>query len=333
MNETTETNFQDAFAAEMGGTPAPPDTTPPVAPAPDPVEAEPVVPPAAEPPAEVPPADEPKTPVEDEPKTPEVPAGEPKVETAEEKANREAAEAVEESKPATKEDIAAAIREYNQETTGRVEKVDQARKEIISKLHPEGIDTTIYDTNGNAIKTAQDIVDRGITKDNGEPYTYEEAASFMLEAGKKMAENIEELENWAGEVAEKNISLMEGNQRVMAKWGETLKTLSKETVKMIADTYMNKQLTFDKEGNYVTDMRMTPEEFYDTVMAPYSEFNATVRAQEEAEADRKAAEETAAKQAEQQERSGIPPQRGTSEVKSNTGNPMLDALVDEMKKG
>jgi cobalamin-dependent methionine synthase I len=98
---------------------------------------------------------------------------------------------------------------------------------------------------------------------------------------------------------------------------------------------MDKQLKFDEGDNYIVDMAMSPEEFYDMVLEPYSELNKSRQAQAEREAAEAKAAEEAAKQAkkdEQDERSGLPPQRGTSKVKSNTGDEMLDALIDEMNK-
>lgn len=309
----SESDFQDAFAAEMGATPEPVAVaTPPV------VEDAPETPPVVEPPV----AEEP-------------PVVEEKVESAEEIATRESQEAADaataaEPKFATKDDVAAALREYNAETSGRIDKVSAAREEVIGHLYPEGIDKTIYDTNGKVIKTAQDIVDRGLINERtGEAFEYEEAASFMLDAQRQMNQNVEDLNKWAEKVAEENISLVEGNQRVMAKWGETFKTLPKETVAMLADTYITQQLKFDKSNSYITEMNMAPEAFYDLVMAPYSQLSQALAAQATAEAAVKSHEQGQ----EQTERNGIPPQRGTADVKSNTGDPMVDALIDEMNKG
>lgn len=258
-----------------------------------------------------------------------------KVETEVEKATREAKEAAdaaaaEAPKYATKDDVADALREYQSETQARVSKVTEAKEQIISKLHPEGIDQNVYDDNGNLIKTAQEIVDRGlINPDTRDPFTYEEAASFMLQAQQKAAQNIKELNDWAEGIAETNISLMEGNARVMAKWGETLKTLPEETVKQLAETYITKQVKFDEGNNYVVEVAMNPEEFYDMVMAPYTKLNEAIASKNQLEQSLQEQDQ----KAEQDERTGsIPPQRGTSETKSNTGDPMLDALVDELNK-
>lgn len=344
QTKPTETDFQDAFVAEMSENADP--VTPPVeTPKPDDKPADPVTPPV-----------DPEKPIEktDEEKA----ADEAKLvegEKPEETEARQAKEAedvkaaddakLEAEKArefATKDDVKDAMREYQKEvateSAAHIDKIQNARDQVIEKLHPEGIDQKIYDTNGNIIKTAQDIVDRALINPNtNEAYSYDEAASFMLEAGKKMAENVKELEDWAEGIAEKNIDLLEGNERVLAKWGDVFKALPKETVEKLATDYVSTQLKFDKTQSYVTEMNMTPEAFYATVMAPYTQLNQSLAAK--TEADAKAATEAAkakeaADLAEQNERNGgIPPQRGQSATKSNTGDAMLDALVDEMAKG
>lgn len=317
MDENTSTapDFQGALAAEFGLDPPAESTTSTDSTPPADTKAEPETPPAAE--AQVPPT---------EVETP--PAGEPaKPQGGEEPVPPTDPEA---PKFMTKDDVVDAMRQYNQETAGRLDQVSSASKEIIGTLYPEGIDSNIYDTNGNVIKTAQDIVDRGLVNERtGEPFSYEEAASFMLEAGQKMTKNVEELNNWAEKVAEENINLMEGNKRVMDKWGETLKALPKETVEALAEKYITKLLKFDKTNSYITEMAMTPEEFYDTALSPYSQLSQSIASQKQADE----AAKTQAATTEQSERNGIPPQRGQSDVRANTGDPMLDALVDELKKG
>lgn len=331
--------FVAAFEAEMGAESSNPVTPPtdPTPPAPAPASNG-----EGEGGKETPPADEgkvdqPSNPQggekTDEEKAQEAEAELVKNETPEEtqaRHDKEAAEkaAAEAPKPLTQEDIRAAIAADRSETQGRVDSVHRASEEIISNLYPEGIDRTIYDSEGRAIKTAQDIVDRGLVKENGEAYTYEEAASFILEANRKMDANIEELQNWAEGIAEKNVSLLEGNQRVMSKWGEVLDGLDKEKREQLAATYIQKQLRFDKSNSYILEMAMTPEEFYDLALAPYTQLR---EANSRAEALEKQQQERQQQQ-EQAERNGIPPQRGTSEVKSNTGDAFLDALVDELAK-
>lgn len=319
-NMPTDADFLSAFETEMGVEPSAPTPPEPVVPEPvapvEPVKPEvpePVVPPVPEPVAPIAPV----VPEPDKPEAPVVP------------------ETPEEPKYATAEDVKNAIREINTETTAKVEKLHSAREQVISAMYPEGIDRNIYDTNGKAIKTAQDIVDRGLINDRTqEPYTYEEAASFVLEANRKMDENIEELNRYAGDIAEKNINLLESSNRVMEKWGDII-TAMPELAKEWAERYTKTQLQFDKTGNYITNMAMSPEDFYDLVAGPYRKMNenvATQQAAQAAEAARVAAEAAAQAEADQSERSGLPPQRGQSHVKANTGDNFLDALLDELDK-
>lgn len=322
--------FQDALMSELGMsdeqkvTPPAPTASEDDAPKDDDIEQPPAA--VAEGKDQVPPVADDKS-DKGEPESPQ--GGEDKVETPEEKANREAEEAAknEPPKPITADDVKQAMRDYQSENNQRVETVNTARDEIIGHLYPEGIDKNIYDSTGAVVKTAQDIVDRGLLKDNGEPYTYEEAASFMLEAGRKMTENIKELNDWAENIAETNVSLMESNKRVMDKWGETLKTIPKEDVELLAQRFIA-TLSFDKDKQYVTEMKITPEDFYDMALSPYVKLNQSIARAQELEQAVKTQEQIT----EQAERNGIPPQRGTSTTKSNTGDPMVDALIDELAK-
>lgn len=338
-NDSNQDEFQAALATEFDLAPATDDLTPPApTPAVDEGAGEQAPKTGTEGNEPVPPAagDEPKP---GEPTPPQGAEQQPsKQETEEEKANRLATEAAnaEPPKPLTAEDIQAAIRADRAETQNRVNSLHTVREEIINTLHPEGIDQHVYDSNGQVVKTAQDIVDRGLVNERtGEPYTYEEAASFMLEAGRQMQKNVEELNQWAEGVAEENINLLEGNQRVMAEWGDVLKampTLAQE----LATEYITTQLQFDKSGNYITKMNMTPEAYYKRALAPYKQYGQALAEKNELEAKLQAkadADAAQAQQNEQAERFGLPPQRGQSDQKANTGDPMLDALVDELNKG
>jgi hypothetical protein len=81
---------------------------------------------------------------------------------------------------------------------------------------------------------------------------------------------------------------------------------------------------------------MSPEAYYNRALAPYKQLGQALAEKQALEAAQVAAAQEEARQQqqdEQAERNGMPPQRGTSDVKANTGDPMLDALVDELNKG
>lgn len=303
----TEAEFDSAFLSEMGAEDtAPVEDTPPADDPTPPAESDTLV------------ADDPTPPVEED--APPVVEEEEPTPPAEDTA----------PKYATPDDVKQAMRDYHTETEQKASSLAATTNEIINKLHPEGIDEKIYDSNGIVIKTAQDIVDRGLEKENGEVYTYDEAASFMLEAGRKMAENMNELQNWAEEVAVQNISLSEGSHRVMEEWGDILNDPQfKDLAAELATEYVQTQLQFDKSQSYITHMNMSPETYYARVLSPYRELVQARQAQEIADTAARAK----AADSQQRERNGLPPQRGTSDSKANTGDEMLDAFLDEMKKG
>lgn len=264
---------------------------------------------------------------------------EPKDEVKEEIAEEEVAE--EEDKPkegektdaekkvespqfATKSDVIDAMREYSREQTDRATTLTSTRDEVIKVMHPEGVDTTIYDTNGSAIKTANDIVSRQLLNPNtNEPFTYEEATSWLMNAQKQMSENLEELHHYAEEIAETNISLQESNNRVMQTWGDVLNAMP-NVAKQVAETYV-KTLEFDPTGSYVVKAPVDPVAFYDMALAPYMKLAETMTELETARAENTRQEEVA----ERDERIGLP-RRGAARVVSNTGNDFVDALIDEL---
>lgn len=300
-------DFQQALAEEFDLAPPEPAEETPATPEEPGSEAEEVEEePAAE--GQVPPEGEEEKPAEGEPAKP-------------------SEEEEEEAKPVTKGDILAAIREDREESATRIDRVHEVSQKVIEQLHPEGIDTNIYDSNGNVIKTAQDIVDKGlINRDTGEPFTYEQAASWMLQAQQQMAKNVEELNHYAEDIAEKNVSLFESNARVMRDHGDLLKAMP-NLAQELAQKYVDTQVEWDKTGNYITKMNMSPETFYKLTLAPYRQYADAIAEKQALESQLKSKEETA----EQEERMGIP-QRGSSKAKSATGDAMLDALIDELDK-
>lgn len=278
--------------------------------------------PVEEPPVETPPVEKPaetteEKPAEDKPVN-ETPA-EGDADKSDEKVKEDPA-----PKFATKSDVIDAMREYNQQTAERTTTLSTARDEVIKVIHPEGIDKNIYDTSGNVIKTAQDIVDRDLLNPKtNEPFTYEQAASWLLESQRQMDENVNELMSYAEGVAEVNISLNESEKDVMAKWGDVLKAMP-NVAKELYDNYI-KTVEFDKTGSYAVKAPIDPMTFYSMALAPYMQLADTMTELETMRG-------TAAQQEEEQQRDEriSLPQRGSSKVKSNTGDAMLDALMDEL---
>jgi 3-oxoacyl-[acyl-carrier protein] reductase len=227
---------------------------------------------------------------------------------------------------ATKRDVIDAMREYEQGKNEVASTTESVKNDIISILYPEGVDTKLYDSNGEAINTAQDIVDRKLVNPNtNEPFTYEQAASWILNSQRQVNEQVEQLNKYAEDLAHTNMDLIDGNQRVLEKWGDVLEAMP-GVARQLQEAYM-KTLTMDESGQYVVKASINPVEFYDIALAPYKQLGEALVRQQELEAAQQGAQAVN----ERDERVGIP-QRGTSNVKANTGDEFLDALVDELEE-
>lgn len=225
---------------------------------------------------------------------------------------------------ATKADVMDAMREVDHQRTERINSLSTIKQEIIEKFHPGGIDKNLYDETGRVIHTAQDIVDRGLVKANGEEFTYEEAAQWILDSTRQMNEQIAAMESNAEGLAELNQSLKEGSDRVLELYGTVLDAMP-SVRQQLADAYL-KTLIIDEKTGLVTKATIDPVEFYGIAMAPYTELGRVLQQKNELEATVNQAKADTTRD----ERSGLP-QRGTSKVKSNTGDEFVDAFIDEME--
>jgi methyl-accepting chemotaxis protein len=228
---------------------------------------------------------------------------------------------------ATKDDVAAALREYTQEQTDRSSLLKRASTEVIEKMYPDGIDKNIYDSNGNKIETAQDIIDRGLANpQSGELFdTYEEAASWLLNAQRTTNQNAEDLQNYADDVAEVNVDLNNGIQRIDAEWGQVLDSMPK-VAEQIKNNYEN-TLVKDSKTGLVTKAPIDIKQFYDSALAPYMQLGEQMAKNEQLEKmqkDRQAVDD-------RDERIDMP-SRGSSKTKANTGDEFVDALIDEINE-
>lgn len=223
---------------------------------------------------------------------------------------------------ATKDDVKSAFREFNQEQTQRISTVKSAQQAVLEKIAPDGLDRNIYDSDGNVVHTAQDIIDRGLFNPKTQaPFeSYEEAASWMMDAQKTKNEEAERLESQAEALAELNVNLMEDQQRVVDQWGDTLKAMP-EVAKRLADTYVRHFVKSDPKTEMIVEVAKTPTEFYNEMVPLYVQ-----AAEAQAEAERIKTEYQA--KATQDERVDLPA-RGRSKSKANTGRGDLDALLDE----
>ena len=224
---------------------------------------------------------------------------------------------------ATKQDIKDAMAEYNQAQTARINEVSNLRDEIIQKYYPDGIDQTLRASDGTEIKTAQDIVDMGLTKANGEEFTYEEAAQWIMDQRQSISRNLDEIRDNAMMIAETNQSLLDGMDRVRAEYGDLLATIP-EINQQVTNAYL-KTLTIDQERGVVVNAPVDMVDFYRMALAPYKQLSEEIGRRKEVEAELEKRKAVIGRD----DRQGLS-QRGTSKSKSNTGDPFVDAFIDEL---
>ena len=91
----------------------------------------------------------------------------------------------------------------------------------------------------------------GLTKQNGEEFTYEEAAQWIMDQRQSISRNLDEIKDNAALIAETNQNLLDGMDRIRAEYGDPLATIP-EINKQVSDMYL-KTLTIDQERGIVTN--------------------------------------------------------------------------------
>lgn len=188
---------------------------------------------------------------------------------------------------ATKEDIKAALREMDAEKRTYQEDHKGMQKEVLEKLFPEGIDHVLRDSDGDPINGIDDLT-KLVNPKTGDLFTEEEAGRWLLESQQKLNRDIEQLEAYASEIVDTNISLKDGSERVSELFGDLL-----ESVPDVADKLLeaySKTLVRDPKTGIVTKAPVDVVEFYSIALAPYKDVAQQM-------IDKKAAEDAAAKAA------------------------------------
>lgn len=191
---------------------------------------------------------------------------------------------------ATKDDIKAALREMDAEKQTYEADRKGMQAEVLDKLFPEGVDRVLRDSEGDPINGIDDLT-KLINPKTGDLFTDEEAGRWLLEAQQKLNQDVQQLEEYAAEIVDTNISLKDGSERVNELYGDLLKTVPEMADKLL-DAY-SKTLVRDPKTGIVIKAPVDVVEFYSMALAPYKDV--AEQAAAKAEADKKAAEDAAKK--------------------------------------
>lgn len=235
----------------------------------------------------------------------------------------EDSEAATETTYATKQDVYDALSQYNNDQSARVDNLNQIKQELINTYYPDGIDTTLRFSDGTEIKTAQDIVDMGVEKANGELFTYEEAAQWVMDQRQRISQNLEEIQSSAEQLATLNQDLLSGTERVRQLYGDILEA-DPQMAAEITQAYLQ-TLNIDQERGVVIGAPIDIVEFYRLALAPYKQMNDEMAKRKELEAELEKRKGVISRD----DRAGLR-MSGQSREKSNTGDDMLDAFIDEL---
>lgn len=168
-------------------------------------------------------------------------------------------------KATTKEAIKEALQEIDDAKNSRSSRVDALKKEVAESLYPEGIDRQLRDSDGDPITGIDDLV-KLTNPRTGELFTDEEAGSWLLASQQRLNKDIESVENFIEQVAEVNANITEGAERVATKYGDILKADDKLRESLIAA--YDKTLVKDPKTGVTISAPLTPEEFFDPILAP-----------------------------------------------------------------
>lgn len=238
-------------------------------------------------------------------------------------------ESTEEAKPLSREDIKAALREEaeerERESSQRTTFAGQVREDLKEALKLDSTYTTVALDDGTPITSVTQLT-QVINPETDEPYTREEAATLLLDAQRIVAENVATHEKRVDELTDLNVSFKEEADRVDALYGDVLKAFP-DMAKELNEAYQ-KTFKMSADGKYVESITIPPLEFYGPALKPFR--NAVDQmAQQEAEA--KAAEARAAKEAEikaeQEDRGDISGAAGSSQGKPDLLSDALDKYL------
>ena len=231
-----------------------------------------------------------------------------------------------EDRPLTKEEIREVLREEAEEraavTSERASFAGKVRSDLREALKLDSTYTTPTLDDGTPITSVTQLT-QVINPETDEPYTREEAATLLLDARKIVDDNVAANEAQIDKLTDLNVDFKEQADEVDRLYGEVLKAFPEEAKGWLAA--YQKTFKMSEDGSYVTDVPISPLEFYGPIVKPFLNASAQVAQQqaEAAAAEAKAVREAEIK-AEQEDRGDLGGTAGAAQGKPNL---LADALT------
>lgn len=221
-------------------------------------------------------------------------------ETPEQKTAREAKEAADaaaktDEKDEPTEPDGAAARLAAREEAAAVEAV---KTDIRTKMFAN-VPTELRDSDGDLIKSVNDVV-KLINPNTGQPFTAEEAGTWLTLAQNQLKENVANVENLVNQITNVNLDLKDQADMVNYNYGELLRAMP-DLRKSLWDQF-EKTMAKDTRTGIITKAPVSLEKFYAAALEPYAQLGRQLEIQEvdkvkTVEADKKAADDKAAAEA------------------------------------
>lgn len=237
----------------------------------------------------------------------------------------------EENKPLTREDIRAAMREEQaareEISTLRSTFSGQVRSELRESLKLDSTYTTVALDDGTPISSVEQLTSI-INPATDEPYTREEAATLLLDARRIVDDNIKAYESRVDELTDLNVDFKEQADEVEHKFGDILKAFP-DVAQDLLKAYQ-KTFTMSDDGKYVTNVPISPVEFYTPVLSKFRIATDQVAQREiEEKAATEKAEQAAKIKEEQEDRGDLSVSGGENKGKPN----LLESALDRYLAG
>lgn len=229
-------------------------------------------------------------------------------ETDEQRTEREAKEAADEAAEAENgapDTTAISARVAAREAAQAVEAV---KSDIRTKMFAE-VPQVLQDADGDPIKSIDDVV-KLINPRTKEPFTEEEAASWLLSAQQQFNQNLTQVEKQIDQIAEVQVDLKDQADMLTYEYGELLKEMP-ELQEQLWTEY-EKTLVKDEKSGIIIKAPVSLSNFYKLALKPYVDLAAKLEGDavakteaDEAAAAKATADAEAAKRQKRQDRSDI----------------------------
>jgi hypothetical protein len=203
----------------------------------------------------------------------------------------------------------------------------QVRSELRESLKLDSTYTTVALDDGTPISSVEQLTSI-INPATDEPYTREEAATLLLDARRIVDDNIKAYESRVDELTDLNVDFKEQADEVEHKFGDILKAFP-DVAQDLLKAYQ-KTFTMSDDGKYVTNVPISPVEFYTPVLSKFRIATDQVAQREiEEKAATEKAEQAAKIKEEQEDRGDLSVSGG-----ENKGKPsLLENALDRYLAG